>query len=56
MVVAKAREAERARLKKGLEQGHPYEVPEILVFKVDGANRKYAEWAFKKEKRNLFKH
>lgn len=41
---AKTRDASQAALVTRLTELHPYEVPEILVFPVEGGHGPYLEW------------
>jgi len=42
--VIKTKDTLFARLKTLVKNNHPYEVPEIISFKVDGVNQEYLDW------------
>lgn len=44
LLMIKTKDAMFHRLKELVEKNHPYEVPEIIAFKIDKGNKKYLNW------------
>ncbi|MDD4182704.1 MAG: divalent-cation tolerance protein CutA [Candidatus Omnitrophica bacterium] len=44
LLIIKTKETLFERLKIFIKNNHPYEVPEIISFKIDSINREYLNW------------
>lgn len=44
ILIIKTKETLFNKLKTAVEKNHPYEVPEIISFKINGINRQYLNW------------
>ncbi|UCD16062.1 MAG: divalent-cation tolerance protein CutA [Candidatus Omnitrophota bacterium] len=44
LLVIKTKDSLFSRLKKVVKANHPYEVPEIIAFKIDKINKEYLNW------------
>lgn len=44
LLLIKSTERAFSKLKQAIQARHPYEVPEIIAFKVEGSLKCYAEW------------
>ncbi len=44
LLIIKTRKKAYKQLEMFIREGHPYEVPEIVYFKVEGGNRDYLSW------------
>ncbi len=44
ILLIKTKETLFAKLKELIKNNHPYEVPEIISFKIDNINKEYFDW------------
>ncbi|MFA5338407.1 MAG: divalent-cation tolerance protein CutA [Candidatus Omnitrophota bacterium] len=44
LLIIKTKETLLAKLKILIKNNHPYEVPEIISFKIDNINQEYLDW------------
>lgn len=47
LLIIKTKNSSFTKLKKAIQDNHPYDVPEIIAFKTDKINKKYLQWVEK---------